>query len=101
MQISKKIEGGPFGDTKIRKSHSAKKTRGDPIVSSGVLAYVKNEINERGDPLHQLSAYRSSVSTMHTLLSDEKKLVTVTVGLFSLKENAPTKNTLDGGIAGK
>ena len=30
----------------------------------------------------------------HTLLSDEKKLVTVIVGRFSLKENAPIKNSL-------
>ena len=44
------MKGGPFGVKKIRKmSHSAEKIeRGDPLVSSGFVGYVKKVKNERG-----------------------------------------------------
>ena len=38
--FSKKIERGPFGG---KKSHSAEKTKGDPLVSIGTVCYAKKE----------------------------------------------------------
>ena len=52
LQNIKKLEGGPFGDIKkfSKKSHSTEKKieRGDPLVSSGFVGYVKKVKNERG-----------------------------------------------------
>ena len=44
-KISKNLEGGPFGDKRKfeKKSHSAEKIqRGDPVIPSGFVSYVKN-----------------------------------------------------------
>ena len=93
----RKIRRGDPLDTEKnfkKKSHSAEKTqRGDPIVSSGFVFYDKNGVTERGDPLHYLkrtpclpiqyfSSSVKSVQYAHILLSDEKKLATVIVGLI-------------------
>ena len=55
-KVSKQMKGVPFGDKKktFRKVSRTvpKKFKGGPIVSSGFVSYVKNGINERGDPLH-------------------------------------------------
>ena len=46
--------GDPLETKKSKKSRPVPKKiqKGDPIVSSGFVSYVKNGINERGDPLH-------------------------------------------------
>ena len=70
-----------------------KTPKGDPIVSSGFVSYDKNGVTERGDPLHYLKCtprlpiqyFSSSVKKVqyaYILLSDEKKLATVIVGLI-------------------
>ena len=44
-KISKNLKGGPFGDKRKfeKKSHSAEKnSKGDPVVPSGFVSYVKN-----------------------------------------------------------
>ena len=59
-KYKKKLEGGLFGDKKMRekKSHSAKKIqRVDPIVSSGFVSYVKNDIDERGTTCTNIDAF--------------------------------------------
>ena len=33
-----------------KTSHNAEKSKGDPLVSSGFVGYVKKVKNERGDP---------------------------------------------------
>ena len=77
--------------------------RGDPLVSSGFVGYVKIVKNESGNPFALISAdrtrpYGSSFSNFDCkksgpirvrLYSDEKKekkLVTVRVGHFSLEK---------------
>ena len=56
LQNIKKLERGTLLiHQKIfeKKSHNAKKNRkGDPLVSSGFVGYVKIVKNERGDLLH-------------------------------------------------
>ena len=45
-QCRKKRKGGPFGDKNFRKNFAQcrkKIERGDPLVSSGFVGYVKNE----------------------------------------------------------
>ena len=91
-----------------KKFHTVPKKieRGDPLVSSGFVGYVKKVKNERGTlctkfPLAWLGL-SSFISFCKKYIRDElcgltkkkeKKLATVIVGLFSLKEKAPTKNT--------
>ena len=54
-KITKNSKGGPFGDIKkiSKKSRTVPKKiqRGDPVVPSGFVSYVKNWVHERGDPL--------------------------------------------------
>ena len=60
FKISKNLKVGPFGDRKNskKKSHSAEKIqRGDPVVPSGFVSYVKNWVHERGDPLTNSDAF--------------------------------------------
>ena len=65
LQNIKKLEGGLFWDLKKfskKISHSAEKKieRGDPLVSSGFVGYVKKvKKNERGDPFALISADRT------------------------------------------
>ena len=43
-----------------KKSHNAEKNRkGDPLVSSGFVGYVRKVKNERGDPFALISADRT------------------------------------------
>ena len=57
MQMNLKIEGGHFGDKKVReKSHSAEKSS-NPIVSSGFVSNVQNGINEKGTLCTNLYAF--------------------------------------------
>ena len=80
--------------------------KGDPLESSGFVGYVKKVKNERGDPLSKFALVELGLSELISFckkwyIRDElcgltkkkkkKKLATVIVGLFSLKENAPTK----------
>ena len=52
------MKGGPFGNKKIKKSHTVpKKFKGGPIVSSGFVSYVKNGVNERGTLCTDLDAF--------------------------------------------
>ena len=49
LQNIKKLEGVPFGDIKkfSKKVTVPKKSKGDPLVSSGFVGYVKKVKNER------------------------------------------------------
>ena len=45
---AERLEGGHLEDKKIEKSRTVpKKMKGDPLVSSGFVSYVKNGVNER------------------------------------------------------
>ena len=81
--------------------------RGDPLESSGFVGYVKKVKNERGTLCSKFALVELGLSELISFcrkwyIRDElcgltkkkkkKKLATVIVGLFSLKENAPTKN---------
>ena len=46
-----KIEGGPFGEICLRKSHNAKKTEGDLLVSPGIVRYAEGRNNVFGSVL--------------------------------------------------
>ena len=65
LQNIKKLEGGTlWGQKKFRKKSRTvpKKTqRGDPIASSCFVSYDKNELTERGDPLHYLKCAASGL----------------------------------------
>ena len=57
LQNIKKLEGGDSFETlenfrKKFRTMPKKIERGDPLVSSGFVGYVKKVKNERGDPLH-------------------------------------------------
>ena len=81
--------------------------RGDPLESSGFVGYVKKVKNERGTICSKFALVELGLSELISFckkwyIRDElcgltkkkkKKLATVIVGLFSLKEKAPTKNT--------
>ena len=81
--------------------------RGDPLESSGFVGYVKKVKNERGTLCSKFALVELGLSELIsfckkwyirdelcglTKKKNKKKLATVIVGLFSLKENAPTKN---------
>ena len=78
--------------------------RGDPLESSGFVGYVKKvKKNERGTLCSKFALVELGLSELISFckkwyIRDElcgltkKKLATVIVRLFSLKENAPTKN---------
>ena len=80
--------------------------RGDPLESSGFVGYLKKVKNERGTLCSKFALVELGLSELigfckKWYIRDElcgltkkkkKKLATVIVGLFSLKENAPTKN---------
>ena len=53
-QCRKTRKGGPFGEKNRKKSRTVpkKNQRGDPVVPSSFVSYVKNWVHERGDPLH-------------------------------------------------
>ena len=79
--------------------------RGDPLESSGFVGYVKKVKNERGTLCSESALVELGLSELISFYKKwyirdelcglrkkkEKKLATVIVGLFSLKENAPTK----------
>ena len=79
--------------------------RGDPLESSGFVGYVKKVKNERGTLCSKFALVKLGLSELISFckkwyirdelcgLTKKKKLATVIVGLFSLKENAPTKNS--------
>ena len=55
LQNIKKLEGGPFGDTKkfSKKSYSAEKIqKGDPLGTSGFVGLLEKVKNKRGDHLN-------------------------------------------------
>ena len=78
--------------------------RGDPLESSGFVGYVKKVKNERGTLCSKFALVELGLSELISFCKKwytrdelcgltkkkEKKLATVIVGLFSLKENAPT-----------
>ena len=80
--------------------------RGDPLESSSFVGYVKKVKNERGTLCSKFALVELGLSELISFCKKwyirdelcgltkkkEKKLLTVIVGLFSLKENAPTKN---------
>ena len=82
-----------------------KNWKGDPLESSGFVGYVKKVKNQRGTLCSKFALVDLGLGELINFckkwyirdeLSDltkkkEKKLATVIVGLFSLKENAPTK----------
>ena len=48
-KILKNSKRGLFGDKKLEKKRSVpKNSKGDPIVSSGFVSYVRNGANEKG-----------------------------------------------------
>ena len=55
LQNIKKLEGGTVWRQKkiLKKSRTVpnKNQRGDPVVPSGFVSYVKNWVHEKGDPL--------------------------------------------------
>ena len=56
-KITKNSKGGPFGDKKIFEKKVAqcrKKSKGDSLVPSGFVGYVKKVKNEKGDLLHSV-----------------------------------------------
>ena len=64
LQNIKKLEGGtllsPLKIFEKKFAQSRKKIeRGDPLVSSGFVGYVKKVKNERGDPFALISADRT------------------------------------------
>ena len=83
-----------------------KNGRGDPLESSGFVGYVKKVKNERGTLRSKFALVELGLSELISFCKKwyirdelcgltkkkEKKLATVIVGLFSSKENAPTKN---------
>ena len=103
--------GDSFETLKIFEKNFAqcrkKIERGDPLVSSGFVGYVKKVKNERGTfrtkfPLAWLGMSSLISFCKKCYIRDElcgltkkkeKKLATVIVGLFSLKERALTKKT--------
>ena len=60
-KLSKNLKGGHLGDKKIeKKSHRffrKKNQRGDHIVSSGFVSYVKKGVHERGTLCINLDAF--------------------------------------------
>ena len=48
LQNIKTIEGGLFRDKKFRSRTMPEKNQRGPIVSSGFVSYVENEVNEKG-----------------------------------------------------
>ena len=74
------------------------------MESSGFVGYVKKVKNERGTLCSKFALVELGLSELISFckkwyirdelcgLTKKKKLATVIVGLFSLKENAPTKN---------
>ena len=79
--------------------------RGDPLVSSGFVGYVKKVKNERGDPLTKFALAGLGLSSLSSFISfckkwyirdevcgltkkkrNKKKLATVRVGHFSLEK---------------
>ena len=80
--------------------------RGDPLESSGFVGYVKKVKNERGTLCSKFAFVELGLSELISFCKKwyirdelcgltkkkEKKLATVIVGLFTLKENALTKN---------
>ena len=80
--------------------------RGDPLESSGFVGYVKKVKNERGTLCSKFALVELGLSELISfckkwyirdelcgLTKKKKKLATVIVGLFSLKEKAPTNNS--------
>ena len=81
----------------------------NPLESSGFVGYVKKVKNERGTLCSKFALVKLGLSEIISFCKkwyirdelcgltkkNEKKLATVIVGLFSLKENAPTKNRSD------
>ena len=54
LQNIKKLKGGPFGDIKKYSKKVAqyrKKSKGDPLGTSGFLGFMEKVKNERGDSL--------------------------------------------------
>ena len=115
LQNIKKSEGGTLlKNWKFSKKKFAqcrkKIERGDPLESSGFVGYVKKVKNERGTLCSKFALVELGLSELISFckkwyIRDElcgltkkkekkKKLATVIVGLFSLKENAPTKNNV-------
>ena len=77
--------------------------REDPLESSGFVGYVKKVKTKGGTFCSKFALVELGLSELISFckkwyIRDElcgltkKKLATVIVGLFSLKENAPTKN---------
>ena len=79
--------------------------RGNPLESSGFVGYVKKVKNERGTLWSKFALVELGLSELISFCKKwyirdvlcgltkkkKKKLATVIVGLFSLKEKAPTK----------
>ena len=81
--------------------------RGDPLESFGFVGYAKKVKYERGTLCSKFALVKLGLSELISfckkwyirdelcgLTKKKKKLATVIVGLFSLKEKAPTKNNL-------
>ena len=64
FQNNKNLDEGPFGDmekfSKKSRTVPKKNRKGDPLVSSGFVGYVKKvKKNERRDPLHYVCRSRT------------------------------------------
>ena len=104
IQRGDSFETLKFFEKKIR-TVPKKIEKGDPLESSGFVGYVKKVKNERGTLCSKFALVELGLSELISFckkwyIRDElcgltkKKLATVIVGLFSLKEKAPTKNTI-------
>ena len=64
--------------------------RGDPLGFINIHSVAKYQKTRRGDSFETLKNFRKKIS--HSAEKKLKGVATVIVGLFSLKEKAPTKN---------
>ena len=101
-KFQKKCKGVPFDKFQkfSKKSRTVPKKiqRGDPLGTSGCVCFLEKVKTERGtESLPSAQNCRIVRKVDHSewdcqLKKTKKKLLTVRVGLFSLREKAPTKN---------
>ena len=96
---SKKLKGGPFGENFFfeKKSHRAEKySKGVPLGTGEFFRWCKKTLQTFAPLSRDFQKFMKIVRKVDHSEWDcqlKKKLLTVRVGLFSLREKAPTKNS--------